>query len=267
MTAGATLRALPTLLRVGLAQMVAYRAEFLVWILTTNMPLVMMGLWTAVAADGPIGRFGTRDFVAYYLAVLGVRILTNNWLVWEMTMEIRQGVLATRLLRPVHPLISYAAIHLSAVPFRMLVVTPIAVALAWTSGDMLIVGDPARLAVFALSLCGAWLVLFLTMLCIGSLAFFVDSALSLFELWLAVHFVLSGYLVPIELLPGWFAGLAQVLPFRYMLAFPVELLIGKLALGPALVALGVQWAYVGALALLAAGLWRAGMRRFVAFGG
>ena len=38
------LRAYPTLLRVGVAEVIAYRAEFIVWILTTNMPLVMMGL-------------------------------------------------------------------------------------------------------------------------------------------------------------------------------------------------------------------------------
>ena len=30
-------RAFPTLLRIGVAEVVAYRAEFLVWILTTNM--------------------------------------------------------------------------------------------------------------------------------------------------------------------------------------------------------------------------------------
>src|SRR5213079_1094660 len=51
------LRAFPTLFRVGLAEMIAYRAEFVIWILTTNMPLVMMALWTAVASEGAVGRF------------------------------------------------------------------------------------------------------------------------------------------------------------------------------------------------------------------
>ena len=40
-----TLKALPTLLRVGLAAAVAYRAELFVWLLSTNMPLVMLALW------------------------------------------------------------------------------------------------------------------------------------------------------------------------------------------------------------------------------
>ena len=72
------LRAYPALLRVGFADMFAYRAELVVWLLTMNMPLVMMALWTAVAATGPVGRFGRREFVAYYLGMLLVRILTGS---------------------------------------------------------------------------------------------------------------------------------------------------------------------------------------------
>src|SRR5262249_19533403 len=51
MSIARTARALPTLLRVGVAETVAYRAEFLVWILTTTLPLVMLGLWTSVADE------------------------------------------------------------------------------------------------------------------------------------------------------------------------------------------------------------------------
>ena len=60
------IKAFPTLLRVGISEVVAYRAEFVVWILTTNMPLVMLAIWRAVAADGPVGRFDQRAFTAYY---------------------------------------------------------------------------------------------------------------------------------------------------------------------------------------------------------
>ena len=262
-----TLRAYPALLRVGFAEMVAYRAEFLVWVLTTNMPLVMMGLWTAVAADGPVGRFNQRDFVTYYLAVLVVRILTNNWLVWEMTMDVRQGTLATRLLRPISPLVQYSAEHIAAVPMRIAMMSPVIALLMWVGGADLLFGSFGKLAVFLLSLIGAWLILFFTMLTIGSLAMFVESALSIFDIWLAVHFVLSGYLFPLELLPKWVAPFATALPFRYTLAFPAETWIGKLSLADAWRDLGIQWLYVGVMAITATVVWRRGMRRFVAFGG
>ena len=51
-----TLHAFPTLLRVGMAETLAYRAEFLVWMLTTTLPLVMMGITSGSMRIRPIQR-------------------------------------------------------------------------------------------------------------------------------------------------------------------------------------------------------------------
>ncbi|HZU82934.1 MAG TPA: ABC transporter permease, partial [Polyangiaceae bacterium] len=55
-------RALPTMLRVGFAEAIAYRAEMIVWVLATTMPLVMLALWTSVAQGEPVGRYGQPEF-------------------------------------------------------------------------------------------------------------------------------------------------------------------------------------------------------------
>src|SRR5512143_3688745 len=110
------LRALPTLLRIGVAETVAYRAEFLVWILTTTQPLIMLGLWTSVAREAPFARYSSADFVAYFLATLIVRQLTGNWVAWQISEEVRTGTMAMRLLRPVHPFIALATSQGAALP-------------------------------------------------------------------------------------------------------------------------------------------------------
>ena len=260
-------KAFPALLTVGFAEVVAYRAEFLVWILTTNMPLVMLALWHAVAADGPVGRFDQPEFTAYYLGVLIVRLVTSNWMAWQMSMEIRDGTLSAKLLRPIHALYAYAADHISAIPMRLLYVSPIVALLFYTSWDKLAGHDPRLVLVLGAALIGAWLLMFFSMVLLGSLAFYVDSALGAFELWLAVYAILSGYLIPLELLPGWARAVAGVLPFRYMLAFPAETLVGLLTPATAVRLLAVQWLYVAAMAVAARAAWRAGVRRFSAFGG
>jgi ABC-2 type transport system permease protein len=259
-------RAFPALLRIGVAEVVAYRAEFLVWILTTNMPLVMLALWHAVAADEPVGRFDQAEFTAYYLGVLAVRLVTGNWMAWQMSMEIRDGTLSAKLLRPIHPLYSYAADHLSAVPMRLLVVSPIVAILIATSWGRLAHHDPRLVAILVASLIGAWLLMYFSMVLLGSIAFYVDSAMGPFELWLGVHALFSGYLIPLELL-GRARVLADVLPFRFMLAFPVETLVGLLSPRDALRQLGAQWLYVAVIGVLALRAWRAGVRRYAAFGG
>ncbi len=262
-----TIRALPTLIRVGLAESVAYRAEMLVWLLSTTMPLVMLALMTAVARDAPLGRFGQADFTAYYLAALVVRLVTGAWVIWELNYEIRQGTLAFRLLRPLHPLVAYAAENVGAMPLRFLMVIPIAgIALGVTGGQRL-AADPLLLALFPVTLVGAWLITFLAMSCIGALAFWAESSSSLFELWFGVFGVFSGYLVPLELFPRWLAEAARFLPFRYMLAFPVEMIIGLTPRAEALRELAIQWLFVALLAVAARLAWRAGVRRFAAYGG
>lgn len=262
-----SLRAIPTLLRVGFAEAVAYRAEFLVWLLSTNMPLVMLALWLAVAREGPVGGFGPGDFVAYYLAALVVRLLTGAWVIWEVNYEIRQGTLAFRLLRPVHPLVHYACENLAAMPLRVLVSLPIAVGLLLALGGERVTDDPLLLALFPVTVLGAWAITFLAMAAIGALAFWFESATALFEVWLGLFFVLAGYLVPLALFPPWVQALSGALPFRYMLAFPVEMVVGMLSRAAALRQLAIQWAFVAGLLLLARAAWRLGLRRYSAYGG
>jgi ABC-2 type transport system permease protein len=261
------LKAFPTLLQVGFAEAIAYRTEMFVWLLATNMSLVMMALWTAVARDAPVGRFGEREFVAYFLATFVVRLMTGAWVIWELNFEIRQGTLAFRLLRPVHPLFHYAAENLAAMPMRFLVTAPIAAAAVWLVGTDHVTHDPLLLVLFPVTVVGGWLITFLAMSIIGAVAFYVEQAGALFEVWLGLFGVFSGYLIPLELFPPCVAPLARVLPFRYMLGFPVEMIVGLTPRPRALAELAVQWLYVAVLFVGAKAAWRMGMRRFSSVGG
>jgi ABC-2 type transport system permease protein len=196
-----------------------------------------------------------------------VRLATSNWMAWQMSMEIRDGTLSAKLLRPIHPLYAYAAEHLAAIPMRILVVSPIVAILCASSWPRLVRHDPKLLLVLVASLVGAWLLMYFSMVLLGAVAFYVDSAMGVFELWIGVHGILSGYLIPLELFGGWATRLAAVLPFRFMLAFPVETLVGLLSPAEAARQLAAQWLYVALTGVLALRVWRAGVRRFAAFGG
>ena len=76
------LRLYPQLLRTGFAEAVAYRAEFLIWMFSTNMPLVMLAIWAAAARSGPVGGYSQTGFAAYYLCALLVRLMTGAWIVY-----------------------------------------------------------------------------------------------------------------------------------------------------------------------------------------
>jgi ABC-2 type transport system permease protein len=261
-----TLRAFPTLLRVGIAETVAYRAEFLIWMLTTTMPLVMLGLWTSVASEAPFKQFTSDDFVAYYLAALIVRNLTSSWVVWQINEEIRNGTLSMRLLRPIHPFAGYAATHLSAVPLRALVALPFAAILLFTNARHIIATDPASLAMFLVSVAAAWVLTFSIMITLGAVAFWIQRTMGLADVYFGLFAVLSGYLVPLALMPSWIRAIAESSPFQYMLSVPVSILIGHARGTDALRLIGEQWIWALAMATLATLLWRRGVRRFEAYG-
>jgi ABC-2 type transport system permease protein len=264
--ASRAIRALPTLFRIGVAETVAYRAEFLVWMLTSTMPLVMLGLWTSVAAEAPFRGFGSADFVAYYLAALIVRNLTGNWVAWQIAEEIRMGVLSMRLLRPLHPFIALAASHAAALPFRSLFALPIAVILLVSSGSSALTTEPLQLALIVPSLVLAWLITFGVMFALGSCGFWITQTFGIMNFYFALWSLFSGYLIPLELLPSWIARAAYVLPFHSMLGAPIELMTRELSAASAaeLVLRQLGWAVFAVVASLA--VWRAGVRRFEAVG-
>ena len=267
MSFGASLRAMPTMLRVGLSETIAYRAEMVVWILTTTMPLVMLALWTSVAAEAPFAGFTDADFVAYYLAALNVRNLTSNWVAWQLAEEIRNGTLSMRLLRPVHPIAGLFAIQAAGVPLRAVVILPVIIALALSSGGSKVVLDPGHLGLFAASLVGAWFLTFFTFVTIGALSFFLEKSLALAEVYFGLFMVMSGYLIPLKLMPGWLRTTADWLPFRYTLGGPVEILTGQHPrLADAAGVVAAQWAWALVMATLASITWRRGLRRYEAFG-
>jgi len=267
---GRSFRAVPALLRIGFAEAVAYRAEFVVWMLSTTLPLVNLALWSAVARESPGGQFGRytqADFVAYFLAALIIRTVTGSWVVWEMNQEIRMGTLSMRLLRPLHPFIAYATQHIAAIPLRALIALPVALILLVTSSGGHVVQDPLLIALVPVSIAGAWLITFIAMLAMGTLGLFMERSTAIFEVWLGLFAVLSGYLVPLELMPSWLTEVSRWLPFRYMLGAPTELLIGKSDRAAAFTDLALQYGWVLFFVLLARLVWRAGVRRFEAFGG
>jgi ABC-2 type transport system permease protein len=261
--------AIGAVLRVGFKESVAYRAELLVWILATTMPLVMLALFAAVARDAPVGGYGEREFVAYFLATFLVRQFTGSWAAWQMNMDVRDGTLAVKLLRPIHPLLVYALEGLAALPMRLLLSVPLAAAaMVWFVRDRLS-HDPVVWLLWLVSLFGGWLITSFINFVLGCLAFFVDSATRAIDVYLAAYFVGSGYLFPVDLLPPSFRRVIDVLPFRYQIALPVELMIGRYdgRVASAAWPLAIQWAWVFAMLGLALFAWRRGIRRFSAFGG
>jgi ABC-2 type transport system permease protein len=256
--------AFPALLRVGFAEMVAYRAEVVIWILTASVPLLMLAVFDRIADAGPVAGMGRADVAAYFVAVLVVRQLTSAWIVWELNHQIRDGSLSPALLKPVHPLFWFAAATMATIPFRLLVLLPLVGLLVLWQPEMAFAGDPVLWAVPSVLM--AWALNFAVQTTFGSLAFWLGQSLGVFNVWFGLYVLFSGYAIPLAALPEWVRAAAEVAPFRAVLSVPVELVTGQVSRAdvPALLALQATWLAVGVATAIV--VWRRGVRRYEAFG-
>ena len=267
-----TFKALPTMMRIGISEAVAYRAEMLVWVLSTTMPFVMLVMWSAVAQNAPVvsasGRgYSAGTFTAYFLAVFIVRQLIASWASWEINFEVRQGTLAMRLLRPIHPIISYAVGNLAAMPMRMVVTLPVVVVIILVGAGGSFPSDWKVWVLWVFAMIGGWMITFFANVAIGSLSLYIESSIKVMDIWLTSFFVFSGYLFPLDLFPDWLRAISGWLPFRFMIGVPVEVMTGAHGFDEAVMLVARQWGWAAALALGAVLLWNNGVRRFQAFGG
>lgn len=259
------LRAVGAMWRMGVAEAVAYRASMFVWVLATCFPLVSLALWSSLSAGGSIGGYGQAEFVTYFVAAFMIRQLTAAWICWDLTRQIRLGELDALLLRPAHPVLYHAMLNLSGLPMRTAMALPLGVLVLVLAGggDAVAWNDCVRV-VPALAL--AWGIVFACQWAVANLAFWFTTTTSLYEMWLALHVVLSGSIVPTSLFPAEVAPLVRVLPFHAALGFPVEVLIGRVDHASYVQGLLLQGAWAAVFFMVAVGSWRAGLRRYGSVG-
>ena len=77
---------------------------------------------------------------------------------------------------------------------------------------------------------------------------------------------LSGRMAPLALFPASVQAIAAVSPFRWMMAFPVEVLLGKLAPQDVVNGLLAQMAWVALSLVAMSAVWRVGIKRYTAVG-
>jgi ABC-2 type transport system permease protein len=256
------------LLRAAWLQDLQYRVSILLWLLWgVTEPAIALGIWWAIAANGPVAGYERADFARYFFALMLVNQLTIAWDSWYLDSWIREGELNFRLARPLHPAHEAVAENIAykARTALTILVVWLAVALAWPAVRLPFAGD--RWALTALAVVLAAAMRFFISFTTGLFAFWTTKATAIMELHAGIALFLSGRLAPLALLPPAVAKVAGLLWFPYMLAFPVDLLTGA-ARGTAILqgfAGQVVWLGVWIAAYRLA--WTRGLRRYGAVGG
>ena len=97
-------------------------------------------------------------------------------------------------------------------------------------------------------------------------AFWTTRVSAINQVYFVLVLFLSGQIAPLSLFPHPIQVIAAILPFRWMIGFPVELLLGRLTPLQALTGLGAQAMWLVISLILIRIVWRAGIKVYSAVG-
>jgi viologen exporter family transport system permease protein len=254
-------------------KLMSYRVDF--WVNSVAALgaelVVAFYLWQAIfTATGRdvIGGYTFRGMLLYYvLVILAGKLVRGQERDLGIARDIYEGTLTRYLIYPAPYAGFKYAEHVGALLPSLVQVTLFGAAAAWwlpLPDDVSITWATAGMA--AVAIVGGNLLAFSLRFPIQGVAFWADNVWSLNVMLRLVTDLLGGLLLPLSIFPAAAQQILAWLPFRYLFAFPVETLLGRLTFGEWLQGLLVTTLWIGLLAALSSVVWRRGGKVYTGVG-
>lgn len=248
----------------------AYRLNHFLSFLVVAAPLIaVLLLWNTVfAQQQELAGLTRSEVLTYFILTRWLFELTGPAVWWEITSDIRDGTLSAHLLRPESYHTYYlASIVGSKLPYGMvgfLVIVPFAILV----GQAFVL--PHALVTwisFLLSIGLAILLGYQFTFLFSLTAFWLEEGRAMEILADILIPFAMGNVLPLSFLPPAVSLFLRILPFQYLLYFPLNVYLEQLSPSQVLSGLLIQLGWIGVLFLANKALWRIGLRRFTAIGG
>ncbi|HMN30776.1 MAG TPA: ABC-2 family transporter protein [Caldilineaceae bacterium] len=255
-------------LKTSLAVQFQYRMSLAIWMIgRVVQPLIYLVIWTTIARTrgGEVNGYTVGDFAAYFIMAMIVTQATFSWIMWEYDTIIRTGQFSFKLLRPVHPIHADVADNVAYKILTLIILIPAALLLAWLFPPTF---NPQiwSLSAGVLAIGLAFVLRFILDWTIAMSALWTSRVSAINQTYELVFFFLSGYFAPLAVMPPAVQTVAQYLPFRWIIAFPVELSLGRLSPQEALFGFGMQLFWLLSALITLTFVWRAGVKQYSAVG-
>jgi ABC-2 type transport system permease protein len=230
-------------------------------------PVIYLVVWSTIADSqgGQVNGFTAGEFAAYYIVWTLVRNMNIVFTPYGWEWRIKDGHFSGLLLRPQHPIHYDLASLAGGKVVWVVLYLPIAFALTLIFKPTLDI-SPLEVAVFLVAIWGAYLIRSMFLWLLGMVTFWTTRASAIFETYMMAELLLSGRLVPLQLMPGWAQTIADFMPFKWTFFFPIEALVGDMSTLSLVGGLGMQlfWTTVGAILVWVC--WRVSAKHYTAVG-
>lgn len=245
----------------------AYRWQVFIWVISDALqPLILGTVWASVAKNG--GIFSVSHVVTYFLLVTVVSKLTKDWSVNYITNTVINGEFSKYLLKPFNYLAEMFGISIGSRMLRIIFLIPVLITAFMFFGNFIVLTltfEKVMLAILALII--AFVINFLLGNTFSLLSFFIQQIIGLRTFYEHAVIFLSGEGIPLSAYPQWILFYVELLPFRYTLSFPIEVLMGKVTGARMFEGFVISIVWVIILVITYKVLFRYVLKNYEAFGG
>jgi len=205
-----------------------YRLKLIVWIISGIIePIVWSVLWYVTSQQAEDLAMTGAQILSYYLFVALMSRISRSWTFDTIRKEIRLGRYTKYLLWPKGVIGFRIGADWSNRIVTVIVLLPIWVVwLVLLMNKGLFVVESSRFLLFIIALLLGIVVRFLLDMVLAHLTLFFEKMDGVAQVYWAAFRLFGGVTVPLLLLPSWAFDAIKLLPFRYMVSFPIEIFQG-----------------------------------------
>jgi ABC-2 type transport system permease protein len=213
------------------------------------------------------GNYNLPSIEQYYILLVGGgSVLMSHIEESVARYDIKEGGLVKYLLRPV----SYYWYHFfTELPWRAGGLVFFSIGFIFLSSIFkfsLPIPSLIFLPLLILSLCLALLLSYTFKMVMALSAFWLTEGWALFEVMEVIVIILAGFLMPVTFYPDWLWQLANILPFAYMIYYPIQAMLGNLDPVGILRVIGIQLIWLLILGGIYRLAWSRGLKTFTGVG-
>lgn len=256
------------LLLIQLQENGEYKGDMLIYTFAPFvLPLVLMTVWLAVANSSNVLGSEKSYIVSYFYYQIVVNRIIGTWHASFLGSKIRNGDISKDLLKPFPPILYDIANNVGEKIWKIAFSIPALMLIGFTLRENLLLPTENSL-LFIITLIGAATISFLIAHIIGLSAFWLSDVGAIASYNEILNYITSGKLFPLEYVSKFIPiGIINILPYKYTLGFPLDVLLGKTTGANLFAGLLTQFVWVAVLYLLYRVIWHRGLQKYGGYGG
>lgn len=183
-------------------------------------------LWSSLYNDGrEYNGFTGGTILTYFVVSFLIQSIIPRWIAMEIGWGVKRGEIINVFLKPIGFRKYYLLYAFGDVIFTLIFMGLPIMLIAFFSDSLVLCGN---ILLFMFSLIISYGIAFNLFYLVGLISFVTTNIWGIFLTFDLVNLFLSGALLPLQFMPRWLVMVIKILPFRYIVDFPISVwLTGK----------------------------------------